>query len=153
MLKKLHIRILLILFLWIPLLGYTQKVDKEVLINLLLKDRAEKDSLLAEADLLIDKQSKLIFYLDSLNKIKADRITNLQKTNTTIANLLSVSNTSNEILQEAYNKASAKLVQVTDELNKKETKITNKNKLLKGLGITSGISVPLLILLVTNAFK
>lgn len=128
-------------------------MDKDVLIRLLLKDKAEKDSVLAEADLLISKQDSLILQMDSVIKIQSQRIENLKASSNVIANLLSVSNTSNEILQDAYNKSNSTVISLRDEgiiLNKR---IKNKNKAIKALGITSGISVPLLLYIVINALK
>lgn len=128
-------------------------MDKTVLIKLLLKDKAKKDSLLAEADLLISKQDSLILQMDSVAKIQFQRIENLKASSNVIANLLSISNTSNEILQEAYNKSNARALQLEDDIKKKNKKIIVKNKITKVLGIISGVSVPLLIYIVINALK
>lgn len=128
-------------------------MDREVLIRLLLIDKAEKDSLLAEADLLISKQDSLILQMDSVARIQAQRIENLKASSNVIANLLSVSNTANEILQEAYAKSNTRVLALEDDIKKLDKKITTKNKITKVLGITSGISVPLLIYIVINALK
>lgn len=141
--KKLK-KLLILLILWIPYLGFTQ-VNKDVLIDLLIKDREANKEIVKSAGEYIEAQDSLIITLKNLLAYKEERIAILKSTNNTIQTSLSISTVSLDLLNKSIFDKDRRISSLQSDLTKsqKSKKIYRKIS----LGLFSIVVIETLIII------
>lgn len=141
--KKLR-KLLILLILWIPYLGFTQ-VNKDVLIDLLIKDREANKEIVKSAGEYIEAQDSLIITLKNLLAYKEERIAILKSTNNTIQTSLSISTVSLDLLNKSIFDKDRRISSLQSDLKKSQKSKNSYRKI--SLGLFSVVVIETLIII------